>query len=53
VKKDFHLEIKSKGKKVKVVQQGEENPAARNRKSDFWGADLRYQWIDLTNLRNQ
>jgi hypothetical protein len=36
------------------VQQGEENPAAtKNRRTDFWGADLRYQPRDLTDLRYQ
>jgi hypothetical protein len=44
-------------RKVQVVQQGEENPAARNRRTDFWGADLRYhlryQRTDLADLRYQ
>jgi hypothetical protein len=35
VKKDFHLEIKSKGGKCKGATRGE-NPTARNRRTNFW-----------------
>jgi hypothetical protein len=38
-------------RKVQVVQQGEENLAVRNRRTDFCGVDMKYQRTDLADMR--